>query len=110
MKKIITIISLLTINTLLATDCKKMEINEMQYMTKKELLDNYKENYRLHKIHQNSATRYLNLLKETMDSSVSNMTKMEIEKARCYFTNSENIGRVLKKDFKVTDKELNNLK
>lgn len=121
MKKIV-ITLLLGYSFSFASECQKFQIDELKYMKKEELIDEYKKQMAFVNITESyidsmrdisRQEHSLNLMSTALGSKKNNNSSSEnkIEKAenekRCYEKNQDNIKRVLEKDFNVTEKELN---
>ena len=109
MKFKIIIMSLILGTSILNAFCKKKEISELQYMTKEELIRDYKFQYASYVIYNESATKSMTELRETYSKIGANHVKEKLNESSCYLDNSTNIGRILKKDYKFTDEDLKKL-
>ncbi len=108
-----------------SSECEKLQIDELKYMTKEELVESYKMQNALYKINMNTmdslseiseqqasldrlSTAINSKSKFKNNSDESYMEKLE-NNSRCYTNNKTNIKRVLEKDFNLTEEELNKL-
>ncbi len=107
-----------------SSDCVKMQIDELRYMKKEELVDSYKTQTAYSNIEQKYMQEMTKIARQQETLEIARIAmgkndntkpsyKTDIEKSEnndnCYKQNKTNIKRVLEKDFNVTEDELNRL-
>lgn len=115
MKKIV-ITLLIGYSFSFASVCEKMQIDELKYMKKEELISAYKEQNAFYNLNLKYIDKANNSGKEYMDKGMLGTAKgfyndagKLIKDNSCYSQNKTNIQRVLEKDFKIDEKKLNDL-
>lgn len=99
-----------------SSECVKMQIDELRYMKKNELVEAYKKQDSQLQLNRKFAGEWDTLAKEyeskreLNNAIMVNKKAIELSKENiCHGGNKDNIKRVLEKDFKVTENELNKL-
>ncbi len=99
-----------------SSDCVKMQIDELKYMKKNELIEAYKYQDSQLQLNRKYSDEDMAKSKEYESKGELGMAiyynKQAIKSSTgnsCHEGNKDNIKRVLEKDFKVTENELNKL-
>ena len=99
-----------------SSDCVKMQIDELRYMKKNELIEAYRNQDSRFQLNRKFMEEDTAKSKEYESKGELSMaiyySKQAIKFSKeniCYGGNKDNIKRVLEKDFKVTENELNKL-
>ena len=101
-------------SSLLFAECTKLQIEELKYMKKEELIQAYKQQKNLIEVNNSSQDALSDLAHRSGQTTISPMFKKDFERLdrdlSCYTQNKDNIRRVLEKDFAVSEDELNKIK
>ena len=115
MKKI-SILILMMYSFSYSIECEKIQIDELKYMKKNELIETYKKEHSKYQLNLKFMNQSIERSDEFKSKGDFNTAILFNKKASnfsieniCHAKNKDNIKRVLEKDFKITENEFNKL-